>query len=32
MFLQLFSYLDKREVLHQEYSNPQYFPLLTSGG
>ena len=28
----IFSYTDKREVLQQEYSQPQYFPLLTSGG
>ena len=29
---QYFSYTDKREVLQQEYSQPQCFPLLTSGG
>ena len=29
----VFIYLDKREVLQQEYSPPsQYLPLLTSGG
>ena len=26
------SYLDKKGVLQQEYFQPQYSPLLTSGG
>ena len=26
--MQWFSYIDKREVLQQEYSKPQYSPLL----
>ena len=30
--IQYNSYIDKREVLRQEYSRPQYFPLLTSDG
>ena len=30
--MQYFSYIGKREVFQQEYSIPQYSPLLTSGG